>query len=68
MSSAGIRRTGQGVCRGERRRGSEGQVPEFWPQPTSLSQTAGGWQLGGRVGRGEGEKRKVKDSGEKERR
>lgn len=69
MSSAGIRRTGQGVGRGESRRGSEGQVPEFWPQPTSLSQTAGGWQLGRRVGRGEREEgREVKESREERRR
>lgn len=68
MSSAGIRRTGQGVGRGESRRGSEGQIPEFWPQPTSLSQTARGWQLGRRVGRGEEEDREVKDRREKRRR
>lgn len=48
MSSAGIRRTGQGgEQRGKLWRG--GGVPEFWPQPSAGSQRAGGRQR--KVGR-----------------
>lgn len=61
MSSAGIRRTGQGGEQrgkaGERGWWWGGQVPEFWPQPTAAaSQRTGGRQLGRQVrGRGEEE-------------
>lgn len=57
MSSAGIRRTGQGVSRGESGTGSGGaeggQVPDFWPLPTAASQRGRGRQLGRQVGKGE---------------
>lgn len=64
MSSAGIRRTGQGVeQRGKQWRGWGGQVPEFWPQSTAASQRAGGRQLGRQVGRGEEEGTEKEDRG-----
>lgn len=58
MSSAGIRRTGQGVSRGESGTGKGwgvggGQVPDFWPLPTAASQRGRGRQLGRQVGKGE---------------
>lgn len=57
MSSAGIRRTGQGVSRGESSTGSgaveaRGQVPDFWPLPTAASQRGRERQLGRQVGKG----------------